>query len=260
MKAEYFPKNFALTKPDGKKIFEFVVLIKDQAGAYSRLVETFTSHGIDIKSGFVGQHGSSSQFIANLFCEFARADCTVWIFEEELKRLPFVIRVRSADMAGRYFDKFFFPMTIMNNNRIILMRTEPLLRIEKSLVENLGSGGAALMFQEGRVYAEETLNQYKKIMPNLTADDLLENVKDGLRVTGWGIFDFRRTSDGYEVVVTDPPLIADSHYRENRFYYGVIARVLEMLYGGTLTVVTSHADTERRKLTFYLSQHQKQGF
>ena len=202
-------------------------------------------------------HGSSSGFIASLFCEFSRADCTVEAFEDELKCLPFVIRAHSADMTGKYFDRFFFPLSIMNNNRIILMRTKPLLRIEKSLVDNLGSGGAALMFQEGRVYAEETINQYRKMMPNLSSDEFLENMKDGLRVTGWGLFKFRRTRDGFEVTVIDPPLLEDSQYMENRFYYGVTARILEILYGGTLTVASSYLDAKNRRLTFNLEQQQK---
>ncbi len=60
-----------------------------------------------------------------------------------------------------------------------------------------------------------------------------ENVKDGLRVTGWGIFDFNELSDGL-VVVIEPPHIDDKEYDENRFFFGVVAGVTEKLDGQEL--------------------------
>ena len=155
-------------------------------------------------------------------------------------------------MKGRLFDKFLFPTVIMNKDRVILMRVEALLRMEKSLLDKMGSVGAVMMFNEGKVYGDEALKQYRIALPNATTEILAENIIDGLRATGWGLFQFRKMEDGFEVTVIDPPILENSDYRENRFYYGAAASVLEGLYGRELAMEKSSLDLKNKKLTFKL--------
>jgi hypothetical protein len=254
---EYFAKNIAITKPPGDHIFEFLIEGRDEIGALESILRAFSKHKINIRtiSAGPGQQVEGKRgnlFVTSAFCDFSKADCTIELLLGELRNLPFVRNALSADMTGRLFDRFLFPMKIMGEHRVILFRVEPLLNIEKHLVERMGSGGAAMMFEEGRSYAEEVIAQYKKALPDLEAEALLDSIKDGLRATGWGIFSFRRASEGFEVTVTDPPLIEGSEYKENRFFYGVTARILESLYGGELVLSGSNLDLKNRKLVFRL--------
>ncbi len=193
--------------------------------------------------------------MSTAFCDMSKADCTTDIIVSELRSLSFVRKVLFADMKGRLFDRFLFPTMIMNKNRVILMRVEALLKIEKFLMDEIGSGGAGMMFNEGKIYGGEVVKQYRLALPNSTTEVLVENILDGLRATGWGLFQFRKVEDGFEVTVNDAPILdADSNYRENRFYYGAGAKILEDLYGKQLVLEKSSFDLKNKKLTFKLRQ------
>ncbi len=195
----------------------------------------------------------SDCFVTGFFCDLTLADCTAEQLESELKHLQFVIEVHCADMKGWIWDRFFFPTSITNNNRVIIMRVEPLLRIEKNLIESMGSAGAAIMLREGQVFAEVTFLQYKKMLPYADKERLIQSSVDGLRATGWGLVDFKQLAAGFEVTVKDPPLLKDPTYRENRFFFGVASRILELVYDVSLNIVESSYDEESNTLSFKLS-------
>ena len=250
---QYFTRYLSITKPRGDHIFEFLIYGIDQPGAFIKIVDIFSRHGVDIKSISASpDQTEGSFFVSNAFCDMSKADCTTDTIISELRSLSFVRKALFADMQGRLFDKFLFPTTIMNKSRVILMRVEALLRIEKSLMDKIGSGGAVMMFNEGKIYGEEALKQYRLALPNASTEVLIENIIDGLRATGWGLFQFKKVEDGFEVTVNDAPILETSDYRENRFYYGAGAKILEELYGKELVLEKSSFDLKNKKLMFKL--------
>jgi ACT domain len=236
----------------GEWVYEFVVGGRDEIGGFAKVIEIFSKHNANIRSIYEAPSDEEKhEFVSNMFCDLKRADCTVEQLLKELRNLPFVRRAYSADMRGRLFDKFLFPVFVMKN-RAILFRAQPLLNIEKRLIERFGSSGGAIMFDEGKAYAEETVRQYKVALPGVSSDVLLENIQDGLRATGWGIFDFWRIPEGFEVTVSEPPIMEDKSYKEDRFLYGAVAKMLESLYGEELALSTSSLDEKTKKLVFRL--------
>jgi hypothetical protein len=177
---------YLLTKPKGDHIFEFLIYGRDEPGILVKIVDIFTKHKIDIRSISASpeQLEDRPYFVSNAFCDMSKADCTTESIVIELRKFSFVKRVLYADMKGRLFDRFLFPTLIMNKNRVILMRVEALLRMEKSLRDKMGSVGTVMMFDEGKVYGEEALKQYKLALPGATPEILVENIIDGLRATG----------------------------------------------------------------------------
>jgi hypothetical protein len=255
MSNEYFTRYLSITKPRGDHIFEFLVYGIDKPGTFIRIVEVYSRHGIDIRSISASpDQGDESFFVSTAFCDMSKADCTTDTVVAELRSLSFVRKVLFADMKGRLFDRFLFPTMIMNKNRVILMRVEALLKIEKFLMDEIGSGGAGMMYNEGKIYGGEVVKQYQLALPNATVEVLVENILDGLRATGWGLFQFRKVEDGFEVTVNDAPILDASNYRENRFYYGAAAKILEELYGKELVLEKSSFDLKNKKLTFKLRQ------
>ncbi len=202
---QYFTRYLSITKPKGEHIFEFLVYGIDKPGTFIKVAEVYSRHGIDIRSISASPDQADERFfVSNAFCDMSKADCTTDTIVSELRSLSFVQKVLCADMKGRLFDRFLFPNAIMNKDRIILMRVDALLRIEKSLTDEIGSGAAGIMFDEGKIYGGEVLKQYRLALPNATTEVLVENILDGLRATGWGLFQFRKVEDGFEVTVDDP--------------------------------------------------------
>jgi hypothetical protein len=248
----YYPKRVVIAKPQGKNIFEFVVQLDDKVGAYMELVSSISTHNADIRSGSLDRLDNSKDFLANFYCDMSKADCDAASLASFIRELHSVRKVDYADMSGKLIDRFLFPTTIFDGVRVLIMRVEPLLNIERELMKKFGSAGAAIMFDEGRAYATETMKQWRSVMPNASPQELLETVKDALRVFGWGIFEFTRIHDSFLVKVTDPPILKDADYVENRFYYGITSSILEYIYGIPLRLTKSSFDKKSDVLEFVL--------
>lgn len=255
---QYFPTNVPIIKPSGENVFEFLIEGRDEIGAFARVAGIFTGHRIDIRSISAGPVKNAkvnyAVFEANIFCDVSKADCSIIQVTDELTKLPFITTVLSADMKNRLFDRFLFPTVLGDTIRVVLFRVTPLLQIERRMIERMGSAGEAIMFEEGKAYSNEAIKLYKEALPNAGPELLLENIKDGLRATGWGVFDIRRVPQGFEVSVFDPFILEESDYKENRFLYGVCAKILENLYGGEYVLSNSKLDTQNKKLIFRLTK------
>ena len=151
------------------------------------------------------------------------------------------------------FDKFLFPVVIQGKNRVLIMRLSPLLNIEKRLTDELGSAGGAIMFREGEGYAAETLRQYRAALGNVRAELLLETVKDGLRATGWGLFEFRAMRDGYEATVDEAPLLEGST-EPSRFLCGIVAGIVESVFSVRVKIVQSTVDSRTQRVSVRMSK------
>lgn len=155
-------------------------------------------------------------------------------------------------MGDSLFDKFYFPPTILNNSRVMIMRLSPLLKIERRLRERLGDVGTVIMFEEGKSYAREVLSEYRSMLPAEDPQVILRNVIDGLRVMGWGLFEFRQYSAGFNVVIKHPPMLKDSGPAETSFLRGLAAGIVESLFFKVVGVRDATYDTVRDTLSFVL--------
>ena len=191
--------------------------------------------------------------VGTFYCDMSKADQVAESLRKEIRGLGFVRSAECESSQLSVFDKFLFPVTVWGRNRVLIMRLDPLLNIEKRLGRELGSAGSAIMFREGESYATETWNQYKSALGEATLETHFENVIDGLRATGWGLFEFKTTKDGYEVTVQDPPTLGDSE-EPSRFLCGVIAGILESAHSMKVRVVESTVDRKSGKLTVRLSK------
>lgn len=248
---QYFPKNIPFAKPKGENIVEFAIFVRDEIGVFAAVSQVFAKHNIKVREIFSNELEDNElgySQICGFFCDFSAANCTIEQVESDLRAISAVVDVQEYDMKDKIWDRFFFP-TSVNGKRIVMMRLEPLLRIERNLIERLGTAGAAIMFNEGEVYANETFEDYKRILPNVSSERLLQCAVDGLRATGWGIVEFEKLSAGYEVRITDPPILNDPEYNENRFLYGLVTRTLELIYGISFFLSESGYDEKSKLLT-----------
>jgi predicted amino acid-binding ACT domain protein len=254
----YFARNLPIAKPAGKNIFEFLILGRDVIGGYVDVMQVFSKHNVNIKEIMTNEvvdkklgHCSA----AGLFCDFSEADCTVEQVESEIRATKAVIEVHTYDMKDRVWERFFFP-TNFNGNRVITLRVEPMLRIERNLIERLGTAGATIMFHEGEIYSEETFAEYKKMLPDASQERLLQCMIDGLRATGWGLVEISKLAAGYEIKIENPPMLNNSDYKENRFLYGAASRLLELIFDVKVFLAESSFDEKTSVLNLKFSvQH-----
>ena len=135
----------------------------------------------------------------------------------------------------------------------MIMSVEPLLGVETRLLENFGTAGAALMFEEGRQYAIESLRQLRRVLPGAEPKEFLALVVSWLRTTGWGLFEF--DSSKFETIgvvwakVGEPPNAVVSGLRLSNFLNGATAGVIESVFGTPVRLLGGHYKEQTKKLS-----------
>jgi hypothetical protein len=252
-KPRYFPRNLGISSPQGKNVHEFLVVWKHELGSLAKILQVFSAHKAKVIMTHSQLDESTDMVVGTYYCDLTRADQTVEGMRKAIKQLSFVKSVDSASAEHSLFDKFLFPVTVRGRDRVIIMRLEPLLNIERRLAQELGSAGSAIMFREGEGYAAETIIQYKKALVGVSVETLLENVKDGLRATGWGLFEFKESKDGYEVTVHDAPVLMSAS-EPSRFLCGIIAGILGSVLSVKMKIVESTVEPKSGRVLVRLSR------
>jgi len=250
-KPRYFPRNLGVSSPPGVNVHEFLVVWNHELGSLAKILQVFSTHKVKV----ILTHSQLEEgtVVGTYFCDMTKADQTVEGVRKAIKELNFVRSADAASAEQSLFDKFLFPVTVWGRERVIVMRMSPLLNIEKRLAQELGSAGSAIMFREGEGYAAETIGQYRTALGNVSTDLLMENVVDGLRATGWGLFEFKESKDGYEVTVRDAPMFADTS-EPSRFLCGVIAGILETALSVRMKIVESTVEPKSGRVFVRLSK------
>lgn len=249
----YFTRNIGVASPPGENVHEFLVVWKHEFGALPRILEVFSTHKAKVLLTHSQLDEATNAVVGTYYCDLTQADTSVDALRKAIKGLSFVQDVESASAELSLFDKFLFPVTVWGRDRVIVMRLDPLLNIEKRLTQELGSAGGAIMFREGEGYASETMDQYRKALPEVSVETLLENVRDGLRATGWGLFEFKQSKDGYEVTVEDAPMLVGTS-EPSRFLCGIIVGILESAMSVKMKVVESRVETKSGRVFVRLSR------
>ena len=252
-KSKYFARNLAVSFKPSYKVYEFLVVWKHEFGSMAKILDLFSRHKVKVLLTHSQLDEDSGSVVGTYYCDLTQTDLPVENLKNEIQGLRFVLNADYVSTEQAMFDKFLFPVTIWGRNRVLIMRLDPLLNIEKRLGQELGSAGGAIMFREGEGYAAETLNQYRKVLGNIGRDALMENAVNGLRATGWGIFDFQTTKEGYEVTVQEGPMI-DGATEPSRFLCGIIAGVLESIYATKVKIVDSTVDPAGGRVSVKLSR------
>jgi hypothetical protein len=240
-KRRYYPRNLAVASTRGKDVYEFLVVWNHEIPSLPRILEVFSKHKAKVLLAHSQVEEKTGSVIGTFFYDLAEADEDAEGIRKEIKKLSFVRDAEVASTENSLFDKFLFPVTVWGQQRVLVMRLNPLLNIESRLKRDLGSAGLAIMFREGEGYATETVAQYREVLGSVTRESLLENIIDGLRATGWGIFEFRTTKEGYEVIVQEAPVI-EGMTEPSRFVCGIVGGVIESVYGIKVKVVESDID------------------
>ncbi len=252
-KPKYFSRNLGVSSPPGANIYEFLVVWNHEIGSLSKILQVFSTHKAMVMVTHSQLDVPTGTAVGTCYCDMTMADQTVEGVRKAIKELRFVQSVDYASAEQSLFDKFFFPVTVWGRERVVIMRLDPLLNIERRLAEELGSAGSAIMFREGEGYSTETIGQYRRALGNVSPETLLENVKDGLRATGWGLFEFTESKDGYEVTVRDAPRFSDKS-EASRFLCGVIAGILESVLSVRMKIVESTVEPKSGRVFVRLSK------
>lgn len=256
----YFPRLIGLAAPldalRSGKVYEFLATGRDEAGSLSKINGVLNSHHLKLTTAGGYSLHEPGEFVWSGFADYSESEFTPEDTLREIKRLGFVTHAEATRIDQVVFDRYLFPVTMLGKQRAIIFRAEPFVRVEQRLMAAFGSGGAAIMFDEGRNYALEAFSQYVAMLPGASPELILKNAVAGLRATGWGLFEVdvsRLLLEGVaKVSVRDPPFSGVPGARESFFINGILCGALEGIFNAKSAVQSSSYDEKTRTLKLVL--------
>jgi len=256
----YYPRYIGLAPRQARmasgKAYEILVTGRTAPGVAARLSAVMAANNVNLyPSGGYYSH-EPGKFVWTTFADLSASKSAIDGVTADLEMLDFVDKVESTRMRDVVFDQYLFPVLAGNDSRVIVFRLQPLLAVERKLIDTFGSGGASIMFEEGKSYALATLREYDVMLPQASPELLLKNVVAGLRTTGWGLFTFdvsRLLVDGTaEVTIREPPIAVNPDFHDSPFTNGMVAGIIERLWSQSMSLKSSRYDASRKILTLTL--------
>ncbi len=253
---KYFPRIIGLTPqgviPDGG-LFEVLVVGADELGALWKLTTTLAKHSVNIDPSGGYHLLKPGTFIWTTFADFSKAKSSPDEVMGDLKQLSFVKQADVVKLGETAFDQFLFPVVQMGKFRGAIFGVEPLLGVERRLIEQFGPPGGVILFEEGRQYLVESVGQLEEFIAEERPEALLANVIAWLRTTGWGIFEFDATrlqeTGEITVRIDEPPMAVTPGLSRSNFLNGVAAGVIDTVYKRKMRIKSDNYDPTERRLT-----------
>jgi hypothetical protein len=257
---EYFPRVIGLAPPleslKSGNVYEFVAKGRDEVGTLSKLNNVLNSHHLKLSTAGGYAVVEPGVFVWSGFVDYSYSDFKADDTLREIRKFPFVTFAEATKISEVVFDRYLFPVTILGNRRAIIFRAEPFIRVEQRLIAAFGTGGATIMFDEGRHYAQESFAQYLAILPGASREVILMNAIAGLRATGWGIFEIdvsKLVSEGVaKVSVREPPFSGVPGTTESFFTNGIACGALQSIFDVKAGIQSSSYDEKTRTLHMIL--------
>jgi hypothetical protein len=256
----YHPRLIGLAPPLGSvksgRVYEFLAVGKDEVGTLAKLNGVLNSHHLKLTTAGGYSVPEPGSFVWSGFADYSGSEFKVEDTLREIRKLSFVTYAEATKIEDVVFDRYLFPVTMLGKQRAIIFRAEPFVRVEQRLIAAFGTGGATIMFDEGRHYALEAFAHYLVMLPGASPEVILKNAVAGLRATGWGLFAVdvsRLLLDGVaKVSVRDPPFSGVTGARESFFTNGIVCGAIEGIFNEKAAVESSSYDEKTRTLHLVL--------
>ena len=247
--AKYRPRVIGYVEPLGKQVFEFAVYGGDAPSSIARLTDLFLEHRARLLNHRLDWNDALSQFAAFYMVDMAGADCSSSKLAELLRSRPGVDEVRVISRAGSLFGYSTFPLILNGVSRGVILRVENWLQVEEDLIRWMGSAGESIMFREGETYGVSTCRRYTGLFASEDQSLLFQNIRDGGKALGWGIFDYRISNDRVAALLEVKYPITNSEGEvTSRFFHGMLCGVMEVILNAKLNMRESAYDRKTSTL------------
>ncbi len=185
--AERFPKEFLVARFSKKfRLVQIVLKLKDVRGAMASVNSITAGEGADIRQSVAYAVATEKAVIYDTFVTIPQG-YDVSNLVKKLKASPFVLDVVGKEgYEGAIVDTLTFPINF-TGQRAVLLQTKPLIEMFDAVQSVFGSGGSAIMYQQGKNYGKALAGEFAK---TLTKPYMVRNVEYGLgllQAMGWGI-------------------------------------------------------------------------
>ena len=252
-----WPLNIGSSIPGGKGCYEFAIYGDSNVEATSQVIRSFLDHKVRILRGRIDADSDNGTWFNVYSVDLQHADCSALQLEKSLRLIGGIKIVQHVPRNDSIFSFFTFPVMMNGRFRAYIMRAESLYRIEERMKELMGTGGGAIMFQEGRAFGSGVARSDSEVLDSTDLKARIKTARDGSKATGFGILDFEFSDDSTFVnVVVKEPLVDSAGECKSHFLFGIIAGVIETIHRVTLKVDrwTYDKDSKTLRLKYFVEK------
>ncbi|MDG7000699.1 MAG: hypothetical protein JRN15_16515 [Nitrososphaerota archaeon] len=246
-KQEYYPRNIGLTSIGAHSTHSYLITGKEGKGAEAQILLVFMKHKAKVISHSCQIDQVNGEFTMSLACDLSKSDSTESDFMIYLRDIKHVTNVLSESMNRKLFDGFLFPLTIMDFERAIALRSDFVFQLQDRLEPQLAK---SVLANWGKSYVLDQMKRVRERAGDGASEETIsENIVGYLRSSGWGTFRWKTEGEVVQVTLQDPPTSQNGEARGNLFVTGMASGLVSAFLKKSMTMMSAYYDKDTRILS-----------
>ncbi len=170
----------------GKKVFLVSTRLKNEPGALASVTSILSKAGVNTLSGFTAVSGGAGSGTWGFFAE-AEKDFRAARLKQLIDSSPYVSDTIVVEgTGGLVVDTTHFPLKLNSGETMILARKEVFGDMFRRLGEMFGTGGEAIVFEEGEATGESDAHRLLEVFGRDMAQRSIPELSMLYLTLGWG--------------------------------------------------------------------------
>jgi hypothetical protein len=221
--------------------YECLVTGKSESGAFLRLLTLLESSGVKVQTSSYETRDEHGTFSATFLVQVSKSDAEMFALVEKIMRSRLVASIEFSPRNKRIFSQFRFPVNIVRNERVVLLRAETILNLEIKFRNFMGEKSDLLFFDSGRSYGEDLTRLSPKRSEFENDTEYLQGILEVTKATGWGVCTCQQLESAeFLFMLSEPPVEIPSN-----FLTGMIIGIAEVVLDRKLRVVSTEFDKSK---------------
>jgi len=162
--ANYYPKSIGLSLPGNSFDYEFLICGKNVPYTQNQIVNQFIGHGAMLISLDSSADPLENRFILSICCNLEHADTGPTELAVQLQEMKFVTSAEYCEIRGRLFGRRLAGISFNSRDAAVALRAGSMISLGRRLARESGSIGTAVLYEEGRAYAHEIMEDLWEIL------------------------------------------------------------------------------------------------
>ncbi len=250
-----FSRSLGISAPAGRDVHEVYLRVKSYPSVLGKISNLMGERKVDILSvsGQVADDKKTARLI--FYVEMGSAASSIEELEGALRKQEFVLDVITRPRNRMYFEDIMFPLTSGGHYRVFTVGARSWVSLVKQLLEKFGSGGKAILQEEGVAVGEEMVDRIGNRFEKADKEILLDNLIGLFRGSGLGLLEIKSGGSSgerssFRIAIREPAAAESDAPILDDFLVGVVKGAISKILSKDLRV--KDAAYEDGKITFEL--------
>jgi hypothetical protein len=160
----YHPRSIGLSLPGKVYDYEFLVCGNNAPYTQNQIVGQFIGHGAMILALDSSTDSTQSRFALTICCNLENSNLGPAELATKLQGMKFVSSAEFCEIRGRLFGRRLSGIAFNGGRAAVALRSSTLINLGRRLARESGSAGTSALYQEGRHYIHNVVQELEEIL------------------------------------------------------------------------------------------------